>query len=57
MRVEELQEEISQRETHIVKLKEEVHRLQAAINALNKAIADKDKDTQRVRKDLKEQLR
>ena len=57
MRVEELQEEISQRETHIIKLKEEVHRLQAAINALNKAIADKDKDTQRVRKDLKEQLR
>ena len=57
MRAEELQEEISQRETHIIKLKEEVKRLQAAINSLNRAIANKDMDTQRVRKDLKEQLR
>ena len=57
MRAEELQEEISQRETHIVKLKEEVRRLQAAITALNKAVADQDKDKQRVRKELKEQLR
>nr|KAG5714215.1 hypothetical protein BaRGS_018432 [Batillaria attramentaria] len=57
LRAEELQEEISQRETHIVKLKEEVKRLQAAINSLNRAIADKDKDTQRVRGELKEQFR
>lgn len=57
LQTEELCEEISQRETHIVKLKEEVKKLQAAIAALNKAMAEKDKDTQRVRAELKEQLK
>ena len=57
MRAEELQEEINQRETHIIKLKEEVKRLQAAINTLNRVIAEKDSDTQKVRCQLKEQLR
>lgn len=57
MQAEELQEEISQRETHIVKLKDEVKKLQASIVALNKAIAEKDKDTQRIRSQLTEQFR
>ncbi|KAL8578500.1 hypothetical protein ACOMHN_028772 [Nucella lapillus] len=57
LRVEELQEEISQRETHIVKLKDEVKRLQATILALNKSIADKDGDVSRVKTELKEQMR
>ncbi|XP_076435119.1 protein FAM184A-like [Babylonia areolata] len=57
LRMEELQEEISQRETHIVKLKEELKRLQASILALNRTITDKDGDTHRVQKEMKEQMR
>ena len=57
MRIEELQEEISARETHIVKLKEELRRLQTSIGALNKALAAKDGETQKVQKEYIEKLR
>lgn len=57
LRAEELQEEIGQRETHIIKLKEEVKRLQTSINSLNRAVVDKDKETEFVRAELREQFR
>ena len=57
LRVEELQEEISQRETHIIKLKEELKRLQASLSNLNKAVIEKDNEMLRVRQELKEQIR
>jgi chromosome segregation ATPase len=57
MRTEELQEEVSQRETHIIKLKDEVKKVQGAMNALNRKMVEKDKDIERLRAEQKEAIR
>ncbi|PVD39428.1 hypothetical protein C0Q70_02058 [Pomacea canaliculata] len=57
LQVQELQENISQHETHIVKLKDEVRKLQAGISSLNVIIVQKDHDAQQAQVDAKEHLR